>query len=64
MKIETPRVSQLSQLGDLLKKKQLDSSTEKVNQLTAISTSEASEMPEPVIYLGYSDADELGASPT
>jgi hypothetical protein len=63
MKIETPRISQLSQLGDLLKTKQLDSSTENVDQLTATSTTEAAKKPEPVIYLGYSDADEPGASP-
>ncbi len=64
MKIEKQRISQLSQLGDLLKTKQLDSSTENVDQVSAKVTNEASEKPEPVIYLGYSDADELGASPT
>jgi hypothetical protein len=63
MKIETPRVSQLSQLCDLLKPKQSDSSTEKVNQVTATSPSEASDKPETIIYLGYSNADELGDNP-
>jgi hypothetical protein len=60
MKSETPRISQLSQLGDLLKTKQFDSLLASETDSATSPSSQAADQPASVIYLGYSGANELG----
>jgi hypothetical protein len=60
MKIDKQRISQLSQLGNLIKTKQLNSSNGAEIPSAPAPTAAESDQPQAVIYLGYSDEEQLG----
>jgi hypothetical protein len=63
MKTDKQRISQLSQLGALIKTKQFDSLLGSETENATSPSSQEVDQPAPVIYLGYSGADELGDNP-
>lgn len=63
MKTDKQRISQLSQLGALIKTKQFDSLLGSETENATSPSSQEVDQPAPVIYLGYRGADEPGDNP-